>query len=172
MRLRVAAFGAIAAALALTAAAPGRDHQVDIVRVKLCTPAEVKSTVRAFIVAFNGGDAARLQRVFARKPFFRWYSTDAPGERLLPSAANRASLLPYFARRHTLGERLTLRSIRVNGNSIASGIGWKTYGIFQYTLTRVAQDLPPTAYAGKGALHCYASRPDELIVWSMGRSTP
>jgi hypothetical protein len=69
------------------------------------------------------------------------------------------------------GERLTLRSLRVNGNTIASGVGWKTYGNFEYALIREADDLAPTAYRGKGALHCYSSAADQLIVWSMGRES-
>lgn len=162
---------ALAVALAGAAAATGSERQVVIVRVKLCTPAEVKRTVAGFIAAFNAGDTRRLDRAFAQKPYFRWYSTDAPGERLLPIAADRASLVPYFARRHALGERLALRSLRVNGNTLASGRGWKTYGNFQYTVVRQASDLPATDYRGKGALHCYATRPDELIVWSMGCAT-
>jgi hypothetical protein len=57
----------------------------------------------------------------------------------------------------------------VNGNTRATGRGWKTYGNFEFWLERAAVDLPATAYHGKGALHCYATRPDQLIVWAMGR---
>jgi hypothetical protein len=168
-RKRPAACLAVAVALIGAGAAAGAERQVRIVRVKLCTQAEVQGTVGKFVAAFNAGDTHRLDGIFARSPYFRWYSTDAPGERLLPLAADRASLLPYLARRHALGERLTLRSLRVNGNTIASGRGWKTYGNFAVVLVREASDLSPTEYQGKGALHCYATRPDELIVWSMGR---
>jgi len=31
-------------------------------------------------------------------------------------------------------------------------------------------DLRATVYNGKGALLCYASRPDHLIVWSMAEA--
>jgi hypothetical protein len=168
-RQRPAACFAPAVALLGPGAAAGAERQIRVGRVKLCAPAEVQRAVGRFIAAFNAGDPHRLDGVFARRPYFRWYSTDAPGERLLPLAADRASLLPYFARRHALGERLTLRSLRVNGNTIASGRGWKTYGNFEVRLDREASDLSPTEYQGKGALHCYATRPDELIVWSMSR---
>lgn len=84
------------------------------------------------------------------------------GERLSGSAYDRSSLVPYFAGRHALGEQLTLRSFRFNGNS--SG-----YGNFEYGLTRSAADLQPTPYYGKGAALCYRSRSDVIFVWSMGR---
>jgi hypothetical protein len=157
------------AALAAAGAAGGAAEQVIVIRVKLCTPSEVRSTVSRFVTAFNAGNAAQLDRVFASERDFRWYSTDAPGERLLPAAGDRSTLLRYFAGRHARGERLTLRSLRVNGNTVASGT-LKSYGNFQYTLVREAAELAPTAYQGKGALHCYGGFfPDRLIVWSMAR---
>jgi hypothetical protein len=167
MRVAVASLAALVA-LAGAGAAAGDASQVIVIQVKLCTPAEVRGAVHRFVAAFNAGDARRLDRVFAREPDFRWYATDAPGQRLLPGAAHRAGLLRYFARRHASGERLTLRSLRVNGNTIASG-NLKSYGNFEYRLVRAANDLAPTGYQGKGALHCYLGRPDTLIVWSMAR---
>jgi hypothetical protein len=133
----------------------------------LCTPAEVQSVVQRFVRAFNAGDSRRLDRLFAREPGFEWYSTDAPGERLRGAAYDRATLLRYFARRHARDERLELRSFQVNGNTEAAGI--EPYGNFQYKLVRSARDLAPTHYLGKGAARCYASRPDVIFVWSMGR---
>jgi len=116
----------VAVGIALTVSAPVAGERQE--RVKLCDPAEVASVVDRFVAAFNTGNTRRLDRLFARKPYFRWYSTDAPGERFLPVAASRASLLSYFARRQT-------------------------------------------PYRGKGALHCYSSASDQLIVWSMGRES-
>ena len=66
----------------------------------LCTADEVEMLVRRFSGAFNGGDAAELERIFAQEPEFEWYSTNAPGERLDPVARDRASLVPYFRDRH------------------------------------------------------------------------
>ena len=94
--------------------------------------------------------------------------TDAPGERLtLAAASDRPSLVPYFAARHALGERLTLRSFRFNGNT---GIQrTRPYGNFEYGLTRSVEDLEPTPYYGKGAALCYRTRSDLIFVWAMGR---
>jgi len=145
---------------------PGAAAHAQPDSAKPCAPAEVGGLVVRFIDALNAGNVARLDRIFARKPDFRWYSTDAPGQRFLPIASDRASLMRYFARRHAHGEHLQLRSLRVNGNTLAQP---KPYGNFEYRLVRSAHDLPPTDYHGKGALHCHRSRPDAIIVWSMAR---
>lgn len=136
-----------------------------------CQPAEVRSVVEGFITAFNAGDPRRLNRLFSPRPSFKWYSTDAPGERLLGSGAtNRASLIPYLERRHASGERLTLETLRVNANTVTRTRSIGSYGNFELTLTRAATDLPPTDYVAKGALQCFRSAPDRLIAWSMGRA--
>jgi hypothetical protein len=123
----------------------------------------VETLVLRFIAAYNRGDLRELDEIFAHEPDFEWYSTDAPGERFTPSANDRPTLVPYFAGRHALGEQLTLRSFRFNGNS------GRPYGNFEYGLTRMAEDLPPAAYYGKGAALCYRNRSDVIFVWSMGR---
>lgn len=131
-----------------------------------CSAGEVDSLVERFLGAFNRGDLAALDTVFARDPEFKWYATAAPGERLLPRAADRSSLVPYLGARHAVGERLVGRTFRFNGNTNAR----PTYGNFEFTLTRQADDLVPTAYQGKGAALCYRARPDTIIVWSMARA--
>jgi hypothetical protein len=169
--MRLAALSTLAAitiSLAVSGSAAGERRQVIVVQVKLCTPTEVKGAVRGFVRAFNEGSARLLDRAFASEPDFRWYATDGPGGRAERAVSDRARLLPYFAARHARNELLTITSMRVNGNTISSG-NLKSYGNFELRLTRQAADLPRAAYAGKGSLHCYASRPDQLIVWAMGR---
>jgi hypothetical protein len=135
------------------------DLLVNGVRVPRIAPIRVLNIFSRHGVPTVVGDA-----VFAPEPEFEWYSTDAPGERFASSAYDRASLVPYFARRHALGERLTLRSFRFNGNSTMP------YGHFEYSLTRRAEDLEPTPYDGKGAAFCYRNRSDVIFVWSMSRT--
>ena len=135
---------------------------------KLCTADEVRRTVAAFVHAFNRGDRLGLDTVWAAEPDFQWYSTPAPGLRLRAAAQHRRSLVRYFLRRHAKGERLELTWLRVNGNTNAR----KPYGNFEYRLVRHADDLEPTDYHGKGALHCYSWRADQLIVWSMAEAAP
>jgi hypothetical protein len=132
---------------------------------QLCTAGEVETLVRRFIDAFNSGDLSALDQIFAHEPEFEWYSTDAPGERFTSLAKDRPSLVPYFAGRHALGEQLTLRSFRFNGNTAARS----PYGNFEYGLTRSALDLEATPYYGKGAAFCYRNRADVIFAWSMGR---
>ena len=129
----------------------------------LCAPAEMDAAVKRFLAAFNRGDSKALAAVWAAEPDFQWYSTPAPGARLRARASDRASLIPYFRGRHARAERMDLTAFRVNGNTAAK----KPYGNFEYRLVRSARDLGATDYHGKGALHCYASRPDALIAWSM-----
>ena len=135
-------------------------------RPTLCSAGEVDTLVERFTGAFNAGDVGQLDGIFAQEPEFEWYSTDAPGERFTPLANDRPSLMPYFRDRHALSEQLTLRSFRFNGNTT----GTRTYGNFEYTLTRRADDLEPTPYRGKGASLCYPNRSDVIFVWSMGRA--
>lgn len=131
----------------------------------LCSAEEVEKLTQRFLAAFNGGDLGALAEFFAREPDFDWYSTDGPGERLVPLAYERDSLVSYFAGRHALGERLELRTFRFNGNTAAT----RPYGNFLYSLTRSAHDLAPTPYEGKGAASCYRERADVIFVWLMRR---
>lgn len=162
MRRRIAVLSAVLVACSTAAAAPPPSPT-------LCSTAEVERAVARFVDAFNRGDRRTLLSVWASEPDFQWYSTTAPGGRVLSVARDRPSLVPYFLRRQAKGERLALTFLRVNGNTE----GRRPYGNFEYRLIRRADDLTPTEYRGKGALHCYSARvgPDKLIVWSMGEAT-
>jgi hypothetical protein len=127
-----------------------------------CTAGEVRALVDQFLRAFNAGDQAALQRLWARAGHgFAWYSTDAPGRRISRAAEDRSTLGAYFAERHTHQEALRLTSFQFNGNTAG-------YGNFQYDLIRQANDLAATAYVGKGAAVCDSSA-RALGVWSMAR---
>lgn len=128
-----------------------------------CTSAQVHLLVNRFVRAFNAGDQPTLQRLWAQSGHgFDWYSTDAPGQRIDPAGRDRASLGAYFAERHARRETLRLTSFRFNGNAAS-------YGNFQYTLIRQADDLPATAYVGKGAALC-TTMPPTIGVWSMAKN--
>lgn len=116
--------------------------------------------VAEFVRAFNAGDEQTLQRLFAQAgQGFDWYSTDSPGPRFNQVADNRDSLMPYFVHRHAARESLSLTSFKFNGNNAS-------YGDFEFTLTRRANDLPATPYGGKGSVVCTAY-PRTIGVWSM-----
>ena len=129
-----------------------------------CDPAETNAVVERFIAAFNAGDLAVLDRVFAPEGRFRWYSVDAPGERLRSESLRRSTLVGYFAERHARRERLALRSWRFNGRR-------GSLGHFEFRLTRRATDLDPMPYAGKGAIDC-GLRPRAIVVLAMGPERP
>ena len=127
-----------------------------------CSAREVRAFVARFIRAFNAGDLATLDVIFARD-WFQWFSSGAPGVRLRAEAFRRDTLLAYFARRHALHDRLRLLDLNFNGN--AGG-----HGHFDYLLRRSADDHEngaPFLVRGKGAIACTV-RPRALAVWSMG----
>lgn len=133
-----------------------------------CVADEAEELGRRFVAAFNDGDFQALDSLFAQEPAFEWYATGAPGERLLPLAGDRPSLMPYFRERHEFEERMVMNSLRFNGNTRTL----RPYGNFEYTLTRSASDLPPTPFAGKGAAFCFRNRSDLILVWAMARRDP
>jgi len=136
-----------------------------------CRPEEARRLVLSFIRAFNAGDGARLESLFAADdgdgdaatPSFQWYSTGPPGQRYGRAADDRSSLIRYFAVRHTHGERLGLLSMSHGGGAPGSG-----YFSFGFHIHRQAHDLPrPGAFEGKGAATCVTGRP-QIAVWSVG----
>ena len=140
-----------------------QDTHVDI-RSRRCTSLHVRSTVGAFIRAFNAGDQETLDRVFADSATFRWYSTNGPGARLRARARDRESLSRYFAKRHARSEQLRVRRLRFRGNS-------EGHGHFVFAVTRRADDMRPRVFRGKGAMECEGASRGRIIVWSMARAS-
>ena len=119
--------------------------------------------MRTFVAAFNRGDLARLEGLFATVSEFQWYSSGAPGSRVRAAASTRATLRAYFARRHRAGDRFRLVRFDYNGDS-------GPYSNFGLTLQRSASDFRRGAWfslVGKGAISCQ-SQPGKLIVVSLG----
>jgi hypothetical protein len=129
-----------------------------------CNEQGTHELVVEFIGAFNRGDLARLDRLFARGMWWRWYAVGtAPGKRIQAAAYNRNTLVTYFRARHKKHERLQLRSFQYTGRSDG-------YAHFQYEILRRADDMAKGAartYTGKGAMSCWEGR---LAVWGMGES--
>jgi hypothetical protein len=162
LMLALVSTGFVCTVTALAVSAPSYAHD----DAQPCAPSDVRGLVTSFIQAFNRGEGEVLDRLYAKEPDFKWYSTGGPGVRLRGAAMDRSSLLRYFEKRHTRAERLRLRTFRFTGNTKAQSL--KSYGNFVFTLTRRAGDLAPTPYQGKGAAHCYAGD-DQIIVWSMAK---
>jgi hypothetical protein len=141
--------------------------------VRDCSAAEVGSTVRGFVRAFDVGNRGHLDAAFARDdgdgdaatPSFQWYSIGPPGARLGRAASNRATLVPYLLARHRRGERLRLVTLHLGANA---------HGYFNFTfhVRRAARDLRrPGVFEGKGAAICKA-RGAQIAVWSVGGRVP
>jgi hypothetical protein len=130
-----------------------------------CDERGSRELVVAFINAFNRGDVRRLDTIFARGMWWRWYSvSSAPGRRIQTAAYNRKTLITYFRARHKRHERLRLQWLQFNGHS-------NGFGNFEYQLLRRADDMKaptPRPYVGKGAISCFAGK---LSVWSMGEES-
>ena len=130
-----------------------------------CDERGTRELVSRFISAFNRGDVKRLDRLFARGMWWRWYAVGtAPGKRIQKAAYNRTTLIKYFGARHRKHERLELLSFQYVGR-------WDGYGHFQYELWRSADDMrtpAPRTYVGRGAVSCWAGR---LAVWGMGEES-
>jgi pimeloyl-ACP methyl ester carboxylesterase len=127
-----------------------------------CGAATARSTVSAFVAAFNKGQPSTLGGLFARaNEGFQWYAVNADvGPRLSDAAKNRATLLRYFADRHRHSERLVLQRFTYVGYSLGKAQ-------FTFRLTRSADDLTPAAvYEGKGAVNCWGH--GGIAVWAMG----
>ncbi len=143
------------------AARPGRD----------CAPREVRAALTSFIAAYNAGDYDALDDLVAAEPDFRWYSSPVPGERLLPRASRRGTLVRYFEARHAARDRLALTSFGFNGNGTYGG---SRYGNFEMGLRRRAAGFRRGAWFradGKGAATCKGDSV-RFVVLTLGGPAP
>ena len=137
-----------------------------------CTETRVEKLVRSFVRAYNHGDGAKLERMWAQEPHFEWYFVQG-NERTDPY--DRQGLGRYFAARRAVGDRLTLKRLSTSPGSEGE-VG------FGFRLTRTSdQRSARGTYHGKG--HAVTAERDVisqllepgpstacvLAVWSMGR---
>jgi hypothetical protein len=116
-----------------------------------CTPDGVAVLVRALIRAWNAGNAGAVDRLFAPKPAFKWFSMGGPDGRAGKDAEKRSTIRAYVRTRHRHHDRLTL--VKVEGNA----------HIF---IRRRADDYHPrNVIEGKGAAICRHSL-SRFIVWA------
>jgi hypothetical protein len=119
------------------------------------TRAAVRDLIEEFVADYNAGDLAGLNGHFADEADFRWYFVDGERER---DATERHTLLPYFAERHALDDRL-----RIVDLAIGRKVGW--HGGFDFSARlnrRSAEDRARGMWHGKGAADC------AMFVWSVG----
>jgi hypothetical protein len=129
-----------------------------------CDAVALRTTLTAFVRAFNAGDTRRLDELFSRANFV-WYSSGVPGARWLRGDSDRDSLAPYFRVRHRRHDGLRLLTHRFNGYEAARQLGH-----FELTAERRADDFrngEVFRLTGKGALDC-ASPSVAVAVLSLG----
>lgn len=116
-----------------------------------CDVTAVRSTLAAFVRAYNRGDGRRLDRLFSREGF-AWYFATGASRELRGAKQNRGTLIPYFRERHRRGDRLALGSYRFNGYDRPRDLSH-----FQLAGRRRADDFRDGRWStmvGKGALDC------------------
>ena len=132
-----------------------------------CSKERTKRVVTSFVRAYNRGDLARLERLWAQEPDFQWYFVDDEREQ---DAEDRVNLPLYFDERARLGDHLELRRLSVNENGTD----------FAFKLRRTTDDERAGAeglFHGKGAARDVLALPTPedpiptqkclLIVWAM-----
>jgi hypothetical protein len=127
-----------------------------------CTADATRTLVRSFARNYSAGRVAVINRMWAPKPRFQWFSTVKPGERVGRAAYVRSTLARYFRSRVEVHERLRLTELRAGYDPRREIVD------FSGKVVRSADDIrqrrPPRDF--KGAADCVAGRP-RLIVWSM-----
>ncbi len=126
-----------------------------------CNAPTTKTLVQTFVRDYNAGEVSAIDRLWAREPYFQWFSSGAPGARLGPTAYNRTTLAAYFRARVRAQERLRLTELHTGYDRARNIVN------FSGKLVRSAADLPtPLSHDFKGAADCISGKPT-LIVWSM-----
>jgi hypothetical protein len=116
-----------------------------------CDETASRAAFGAFLTAFNRGDAAALDGLFAPAPEFGWYASSPPNGRVQQASRNRATLAAYFHSRHASGEKLGLVKFNYASAQPRSGA---TVANFNGILTRRAADVPIRKRGFKAALRC------------------
>jgi hypothetical protein len=130
-----------------------------------CDVVTVKRILTRFVDAYNRGDTARLDTLFAREGF-HWYASNGPGVRELPGARRRGTLVAYFRARHRQNDRMILRSYRFNGYEAERQLAH-----FELEGKRRADDFLSGewfGFDGKGALDCSQARPSITVMFIGG----
>lgn len=128
-----------------------------------CARAQTRAAFDSFLAAFDRGDQAKLDSLFAAEPDFQWFSSSAPGPRVRQDAFDRQTLLAYFRARYRHGDRLRLVDFHFTGRS-------PHWSGFSFDLRRRSRDFRGGRWfrtTGKGAAVCDGGRA-RFIVLSIG----
>jgi hypothetical protein len=152
----LAAAATIAAAAAAAAPAPVVVTRDSIDLPAGCSPRQVAGLLLRFASAFDDGDRAELERLFApagaRPPSFRWFTTG--DVRIL----RRRDLVPQLLALRARGERLRIRDLDVGRSRVAGSVA------IGLSLLRTTAGGTRAAH-GKAEIECAHGR---FYVWSTG----
>ena len=127
-----------------------------------CDRSEVRELIDKFVAAYNRGDVAYLDQVWAQGPDFFWYFVQDDVLRRGSLAKDRSTLPVYFAERTAYDEELTLRRLAIKWER-----GWHGAWDIAFELTRRSDHLEASGrYLGKAAATC-----QHLHAWAMGRDS-
>jgi hypothetical protein len=129
-----------------------------------CDEPASRAAFGAFLTAFNRGEEATLEALFASAGQFGWYASSPPSGRLGHASRNRATLAAYFRWRHAKGEKLGLVKFNYASAQPRSG---GTVSNFNGILTRRAADVPLRKRGFKAALRCTETE-RRFVVVSIG----
>lgn len=125
-----------------------------------CSRSEVRDLVRDFVDAYNRGDVAYLEQIWAQEPDFFWYFDAADPSRRAGLSEQRATLGPHFMRRNLVGDHIRLHRL-----SVAWERGWHGAWDVTFELSRTSDDVAAEGrHHGKGAATC-----QRLHAWAMGQ---
>lgn len=132
-----------------------------------CPRGQTRQALDSFVVAFNRGDYAALDSLFAQPPAFRWYSSQKLGQRIGAAAKRRGTLIPYFRTRHARQDRLRLLAFEFTGRAAR----WSN---LSFEMRRSAADFRQGKWIeslAKGAVVCDGGSA-QFIVMSLGGPAP
>jgi hypothetical protein len=132
-----------------------------------CDAASSRAAFNAYLKAFNQGDYATLNVLFAQAPHFVWFTSAPPHGRTGQGTRDRGTLMRYFRARHAKREKLALvafnfASAQERGGAVVSN--------FNGRLTRRASDVPAGRRGFKASLRCMETE-KQFIVVSIGTAS-
>ena len=123
-----------------------------------CGPQQVVGLMTHFVVAFNEGDEARLERLFPSKAtLMPWLYSMNRGGKAEVSTDNSRDLIGYFAERYRRHDQLELVSIEIRHSGATTDE--TAYADVTYSMNRRADDLRTVSGAwrrtiGKSVMDC------------------
>ena len=134
------------------------------VKANSCDEAASRGSLSTYLRAFNRGDLATLNQLFAPQSEFQWYAVAPPRGRVGLVAMDRASLLSFFRARHRHLEvqklvKFTFASTQTRPEGLVAN--------FNGVIVRRARDLPVQRRGFKATIQCDDGA-TQFIVVSIG----